>query len=289
MPQGPNDSPIKVTSAMEEQIANALSAEDIKKVFRDAMLEQSLVEADPYDPSLLHVREQAAPVTRFGAKITIEGKTHVAEGRTQEEADAKIAEVIRAATQHIRDDQGRFTADQGRRDEAAVKAEADNAVARAELDLQFKRGEVTAAEWMERSGAVSEFFAKKGIALEDVEASAQKAAGERITQSWADATAEFMNSAEGKIWPGGEENKQKMLEILDAMGAMDAANSENMRRAAVYMRQNNMLVGNPEAERDAALAAATTPEEIAAILHGDKFSRPGSASTWQTRKWNGHG
>jgi hypothetical protein len=277
---------------MEEQIANAFSAEDIKKVFRNAMLEQNLVEADPYDPSLLHPREEAAPAARavsairFGAKVTIDGKVHVAEGRTQEEADAKIAEVIRGATQHLRDDQGRFAADQGRADEAA----AASIVAKADLELKFKRGEISTADFLEQSGAVGDFFAKKGIALEDVEAAAQTAAGERIHQSWAEATTEFMTTtAEGKIWPGGEANKVKLIEVLEAMGATDAPNSENLRRAAVYMRENDLFVGNPEAERDAALLAARTPEEIAAALHGERFSRPGSAATWQSRKWNGHG
>jgi len=248
-----------------------------------------LVEADPYDCNILHVREEAASATRFGAKVTINGKVHVAEGATQAEADAKIAEVIRGATTHLRDDQGRFTNDQGRADEAAAKAAAQELVRKSDLELKFKRGEIDTATYLAESGAVSDFFAKKGIALEDVEAAAQTAAGERITQSWAEATTEFMNSPEGQIWPGGEANKLKMLEVLSAMNATDAPNAENLRRAAVYMRENNLFVGNPEAEREQAILDAKTPEELSAALHGEIFSRPGSAATWQTRKWNGHG
>jgi hypothetical protein len=290
MPQGPNDSPIKVTPEMEAALAECFSAEDIKKVFRDAMLEQNLVEADPFDPSMLHPREEAAPATRFGAKITINGKTHVAEGSSQAEADAKIAEIIRAATHPTtRDDQGRFTADQGRRDEAAAKAAADGAVAAAELELKFKRGEITTADYLEQSGAMEQFFAKKGINLSDVEESAQKAAGERITQSWQEATTEFLNSAGGSDWPGGEENKAQLSKILVEMNATEYPNAENLRRAYAYMKENNMVKANPELERDRLIREATTPEEIAAALHGDKLKKAGSSSTWTTRTWNGHG
>jgi|ERR1700691_1007818 len=292
MPQDPSNSPIRVTKQMEEALAECFSAEDIKRVMRDALLEQNLVEKDPYDQNILHVREEATPAasaTRFGAKVTINGKVHVAEGATQAEADAKIAEVIRGATTHLRDDAGRFTNDQGRADEAAAKAAEQEIVRKSDLELRFKRGEIDTATYLAESGAVGDFFAKKGIALEDVEAAAQIAAGERITQSWSEATTEFMNSAEGKIWPGGEDNKLKLIEVIAAMGATDAPNAENLRRAAVYMRENNLFVGNPEAEREQAILDAKTPEELAAALHGEKYTRSGSADTWQSRTWNGHG
>jgi hypothetical protein len=284
--QGPNDSPIKVTPKMEEALANAFSAEDIKKVMRDAMLEQNLVEADKYDPSLLHAREQAAPPTRFGAKVTIEGKTHIAEGSTQQEADGKIAQIIYDATHPTttRDDRGRFTADQGRADEA----DAASVVAKAELELKFKRGEVSTADFLEQSGALSDFFAKKGISLSDVEASAQKVAGERISQSWAEATNEFLNSPEGRTWPGGP-NLAVIQEVLFEMHAENHPNVENLKRAYKHMQDTGRVVSNPEVERDQALLAARTPEEIYDALHGAKLKKSGPDSTWTSRTWNGHG
>jgi hypothetical protein len=290
MPQGPNDSPLKITPEMEKALAEAIHPSDITRILHDGLKDQGLVDADPFDPSVLHVREGAAPpaasaATRYGAKITINGRVHIAEGATQEEADAKIAEIIRTATHPTtRDDQGRFTADQGKADEAAAAA----IVAKADLELKFKRGEIDTATYLAESGAVSEFFAKKGISLSDVEAAAQTAAGERISQSWAEATTEFLNGA-GSDWPGGEENKRQMSKILKEMGAEDYPNVENLRRAWVHMKDNNMVTANPELERDQALLAARTPEEIYDALHGVKPKKAGSDSTWQSRTWNGHG
>jgi hypothetical protein len=288
MPQGPNDSPLKITPEMEKALAEAIHPSDITRILHDGLKNQGLVDADPFDPSVLHIREEAAPAasaTRFGAKVTINGKVHVAEGATQAEADAKIAEVIRAATHPTtRDDQGRFTADQGRADEAA----AASIVAKADLELKFKRGEMSTADFLEQSGAMEQFFAKKGIDLSDVEAAAQTAAGERINQSWAEATTEFLNSPEGRTWPGGP-NLAVIQDVLIEMGAENYPNAENLKRAYKHMQDTGRVVANPELERDQALLAARTPEEIYDALHGTKLKKAGSDSTWQTRTWNGHG
>lgn len=59
---------------------------------------------------------------------------------------------------------------------------------------------------------------------------------QRIEQLWAHATTEFLLSAAGTSWPGEETNKQKLGEILIAMGTTDSPYADNLARAYAYTR-----------------------------------------------------
>lgn len=272
MPQGPNDSPLKITPEMEKALAEAIHPSDITRIMHDGLKNQGFVDADPFDPSVLHVREEAAhaaaPATRFGAKVTIDGKVHVAEGATQAEADAKIVEVIRAATHPTtRDDQGRFSATQGRTDEATAKAIEQELLRKSELELKFKRGEIDTATYLAESGAIEQHLASQGIDMDVL----RKAT---VTPSWEKATTAFLNSPAGSDWPGGEANKLKMAQLIEENGLADAPD-KTAAMAAVYgyMKANHLIVPNEEiarqtaeSERDKAIREARTPEELKAAV-----------------------
>jgi hypothetical protein len=46
------------------------------------------------------------------------------------------------------------------------------------------------------------------------------------------------------------------------MGAAESPSAESLNRAYEYMRENDMLVANPEAEAQKAISGATSFEEI---------------------------
>ena len=149
----------------------------------------------------------------------VDGTKFVIEGNSESDLAQKEVEFYRAQmqptparTEATRDERGRFTSpvDQGRTDE--------NAFAKAELELRFKRGEISAADYLEQSGAMADYLAKQGIPIEELRAVAEEKQGERIMQSWQEAAQAFLKSPEGRSWPGGQENLKKVGEIIEQQG-----------------------------------------------------------------------
>ena len=120
---------------------------------------------------------------------------------------------------------GRFTADQGAHDES----EALKVAAAAELELRWKRGEITGAEYLEKSGAVDQYLASRGI---DVAAhQKQLQDGQTYEKSWADAANAFKRTEDGKDAPYGEAFTKIMGEKLIELGLEDSPSVESLQRA----------------------------------------------------------
>lgn len=108
-------------------------------------------------------------------------------------------------------------------DPAAVQRQAEEqAAAKAELDLKFKRGEISAKEYIQQSGAFDEYLAEQGIPVAELKNSVEQNQNKRFEQSWADATQEFLNSQGGADWPGGDRNLQLIGLQLQSMGLVEA-------------------------------------------------------------------
>ncbi len=78
-----------------------------------------------------------------------------------------------------------------------------------DLQLKFQRGELTAQQYLEQSGAIAEYLEAQGTPLELLRETVQTDAQNRFTQSWAEAAEAFRNIHSD--WPGGQQN----LEVLD--------------------------------------------------------------------------
>jgi hypothetical protein len=96
------------------------------------------------------------------------------------------------------------------------------AAERAELDLQFKRGQITSQEYLDRSGAVKDYLEAQGIPLDDLRETVEQTSHKRFQQSWADATETFLHSEAAKGWPGGDRNKTLLGNKLNELGLVDA-------------------------------------------------------------------
>jgi len=263
MSHTPENSAIRITPEVEEALKTA-SFEEIKTIMARAAVEQGLVTPDKYDPNVLLPTELAfaAQPQRFAKTVTVDGTKHVIEGDSEIDLSRKEIEFYRTQmqqptttkTESVRDEQGRFTspADQNQ-----------NAFQRAELELKFKRGEISTLDYLEQSGAMESYLAKQGIPLEELQASVEEKQDQRAVQSWADATNEFLNSPEGRTWPGGETNKIKVGELIQQMGATDSPDKVSALIAAYrYMKENNLVAANPELEMEKKIREARSPEEI---------------------------
>lgn len=131
---------------------------------------------------------------------------------------------------------------------------------------------------------------RTGVSLDEVKQLVEERRDQTFMQSWGQATEAYLHSEEGRLWPGGEENKMRLGKLIekntlpDGTPYVDAPDKVEILRACVeYMRDHDMIVPNPEFEAakasaaaaakakadkaalETAIANAKTPEEIDAL------------------------
>jgi hypothetical protein len=250
----PNDSAIKVDADLNEKIANA-SPEEIKEILKNSAVGQGLVERDYYDNSILLPVEQranAALPKKFAVTVELPDGKRIVEADTEADAQRLAVEAYRqAAAQHqqqtqtpqpqSRDEQGRFTS-----------SELDPAV-RVETELKFKRGEISVEDYLEQTGAVDSYLSKKGISVDALRNTVDQAQSQQFTQSWENATQEFLSSPSGADWPGGQDNLQRIGEKMIELGLVEAQDKvAALAQAYVALKSEGRIVPNAarEAERE---------------------------------------
>lgn len=254
----PNDSGIKLDASLEKQIHAASSQYEIAEILRDAAVAQNLVTRDHYSPDVLLPVDRPGTPTAFATTITVSGQKHIVEGKTE----AEMNENLIAFYKQQLGDSAEPTAERPRDSESgrfvAARTDESDPVAKAELELKFKRGEISTDDYLAESGAIERHLEAQGVSVEAL----QQVTSDRTVAGWQQATQEFLNSPEGASWPGGEANKNLLGHVLIQMGADKAPNAENLRRAYQYLRDNNKLLPNEELEAQKAIGEATTPEEL---------------------------
>jgi hypothetical protein len=264
MPITPNDNPLQVSEAIAKKVREARSADEVAQIFRDAYVEQGLATNNDYDPSIYTptARSEQPTPTRYAKTLTVDGTKYVLESDSEQGLVQKEIAFYRSlqtqttATEVARDDQGRFTTEraQGRADE--------NLVAKAELELKFKRGEISTEEFLAQSGAIESYLEQQGIPLDTLKEVAQERQDTRILQSWQDATNEFLNGA-GSDWPGGDANLKRIGQIIQEQGWEDTPDKVSALVAAYrHMQENNLVATNTEAQALRRMQEARTPEEL---------------------------
>jgi hypothetical protein len=125
---------------------------------------------------------------------------------------------------------------------------------RTQLDQQFKLGQLTTAEYLDRTNAIGEYLASQGV---DV----AKLSQEQANRSWADATETFLQSSD---WPGGEKNLSLIRDKLAALGLVDATDKVAALRTAYreLKKAGTLFDGDHTPEELNALTASATPQEI---------------------------
>jgi hypothetical protein len=256
----------KFSPAFQAKLDACTNPEQIKELMHQEELSRGLIKLD-WDESFRIPVETPQP-TGLARSVTIAGKSFVIEGKTELELEQNQTALYRrvfaepaAGTEQPRDPasgQFRATADQERAAAASV-----DAAAKVELDLKFKRGEISAAEYIEQSGAVKDYLAKEGVSIDALKTAVDQTQTASYEQSWAQATEQFLASSD---WPGGTENQKRLGETLIAMGATKEPSVKTLRRAYDHLKKNNLLVENAELTREKRLAEAKTPAEIREIL-----------------------
>jgi hypothetical protein len=253
----------KFDAEFEKQVANCTSAAEISELMKNRSISMGLCRRE-WDETLVVPNDQPVP-QKVGRVVILNNVKHSLTANSEAELLAQESAIYRAAlekpattqTEQPRNERGQFTAV-----EPTITDDEKTA-----LELRWQLGQISAADYIEQSGAMESYLASQGIdvnVLREV-TSTQKA--ERYEKSWAEATEEFLAST--PWWVGGHENTERVGEVLIKMGAEESPSSENLKRAAEYLRDNNMLVENPavaarqqEAETEQRIGNSMSVEQI---------------------------
>jgi hypothetical protein len=79
-------------------------------------------------------------------------------------------------------------ADAARTNTVRPETDEQRVMRQTELELQFKRGQISTQEYLEKSGAIAEFMESHGAPLDQIVQTVQEAQAQQETQSWADVS-----------------------------------------------------------------------------------------------------
>jgi hypothetical protein len=257
---------MKADAALARDIQKCESHEELLDLLHASLERSGIASRDPETGQFVR-RDPLTPAAQDAKADEPEkiSKTETINGRaidfsgTEAEIELQVASARRVA-EALRPT-GSFTP---RLVRTKTQAEIERDICdRAELDLQFRRGELTTQEYLERTNAVGNFLAEQGF---DVQA----AAAAQMQQGWKEATAEFLNGA-GSSWPGGTKNREVLgLEIL-ALGLRDAEDKVAALTQAYESMQKKglMFQGDVSPEEIIKMTEKMSPTEILeAFKHG---------------------
>jgi hypothetical protein len=279
--------PVPAGSALEKSIQDCQSVSEIQNVLHAEAARLRLIERDPLDRSTgetigdyfsHHVVAPGTVPRRFATAVTIDGIKHILETGTEEELRAKETELYRAAlaapaattqqTDTARDARGRFVAQPTAEEAAATDAEQARL---AQLEVSFRLGQITAADYIKQSGAVDSYLSENGVSVEAL----QKVSDVVYTDRWAAAAAEFI--VDHPDWQGGAGNQKVISDIVVEQKWEDEDPRAAIEKAYQIALQEGRLVANPELTQRDEIGKAQTFDEIkqAVGYHG-----PDGSSFW---------
>ena len=268
----PENSAIRMTAELEKKISTA-SMEEIKDILAQAALDQQLVTRDSINPEvLLPTALAGAAPKRFGKVVVLNGIKHILEaedelGLQKAENDLYRRLVAPAAemqqSDQPRDAAGRFT--------SQPEQTPEDAVAKAELELKFKRGEISTDDYLSQSGAIERHLETQGISLQDLKTATETA----YQTNWESATESFL--ARHPEWVGGEDAVRVVGEMVFSLGLQDQPSVETLEAVYAELQRTNRVPTNPalEAAQEAhdRISQATNFEEIRSTGHHFLFGR----------------
>src|ERR1700674_3315988 len=155
---GPNESRITLTPEQEKHISE-IQPEEMKEYLRTIAESQWLIYRDAFDRNVIHEVENP-PLTPkgFARHVFIDGKEVLVGAETELALERQTGDVLRSA-KAAREEEMRPT----RQTTTEAAPSAEEAAARVELELRFKRGEVDTETYLRESGAIASYLADQGV------------------------------------------------------------------------------------------------------------------------------
>lgn len=268
-----------------EQIRAALMAEAEKqaaesaahKAEEDASAKAAADKAAADKAAAERAAADAVANQTFSLTETIGGRVFTFEASSQAELNEmvmnayRVAYAVQSPNTEVSVDPAVEAAEAKKREEAA-------AAARAEADLKFKRGEISAADYIEQTGAMDAYLEKKGISVDDLKTAIEQSRTASYQKSWAEATEEFRNSPVGADWPGGPQNLQIIGMKIAQLGLMEATDKVAALARAYKEMKDEGLIFHPAASTDDAAAKSAAEKAAADKVAADKAAADKAAA-----------
>lgn len=263
--------PVQMNAELEKAIAAQLDPANIRAVIL-AEAEKQATEKQTADAQAVATKAaedkaaadakaaEAAP--SFTRTEIINGRTFNFEGASELDLATQIANAYRVASAFAPTEQVAATVDPAVAEAAAQKDIADRAAAKALLDVKFRNGDISAADYIKQSGAMDEYLADQGLSLPALKAAVDQNQSSQFEKSWAQATEEFLHSPAGADWPGGPQNLELIGMKISSLGLVDAKDKVAALAQAYADMKSKNLVFRPEVA--AATVAVTDPAVVAA-------------------------
>jgi trimeric autotransporter adhesin len=232
-------SPEAITSAIQAELARQTSAAEAEAATAAAAKAAA-------DKMAADATAAANTGTGFTRTEVIGGREFIFTAGSEAELNGKVLDAYRVAyalgTGTVQEEVQVDPVAQAAVDAAAQAAAEVETARQTDLGLKFQRGEISVKEYLEESGAVSEYLAKEGISIADLKETVQKTQDSTYTQDWQAATSAFL-AGPGSEWPGGDVNKFNLQNTLVALDLMDADDKVGaLVKAYEYMKQNGALI-----------------------------------------------
>ena len=268
-----------------EVIRNAIVAEAEKQAAAAVVDEKTAADKVVADKAAADkAAADAAAAQTFESVETIGGKEFTFTAGSQAELDHMIANAYKVAyavqpTERVVE---QFVDPAVAEKQAADKAAAD-AAAKTELELKFKRGEISASDYIEQSGALASYLERQGVPLSELKKAVEANKGNDYEKSWQEASADFVKTSAGADWPGGEKNLEILGLKIVALGLSEAKDKVGaLAQAYADMKRTGMIFpttaeGTLSPEQQAA-AKAAADKAIADKTAADEAARVAAAS-----------
>src|SRR6267378_6787991 len=252
---------MKSDKNLEKDINKAASFEDLRALLENAASRSGIADRDPVTGQFVRrdpVAQTVAPEEEQVTKVETIGGTEFTFTGTALEVEHQIGNAYKIA-EAVRPVEPPVTPRSVRAAQAKTQAEIERDICdRTELDLQFRRGQLTTAEYLDRTNAIGEFLESKGFDVVE-------AAGKQLEQSWQQATEIFLlETPEGASWKGGAKNLALAGNLLLSHGFLVAADKvAALRAVASEMRSKGLeFESDYTPEQVNEMTDSATPQEI---------------------------
>lgn len=246
---------LPLSAEISAQIQKAESSDEISALLQTAR------DAAPADPSVKPKEEKTEPEL-FTETFSIGGKQVEISG-----ADA--ADVLRQFKAAVQGHElGRAEKPAPVVEAKPVKTPAEINAEKFELESNFRLGKISATEFLEKSGAVDEYFQKRGIDPSAIKEVLEERKGAKVVKSWETATTEFIESFSraGAAWPGGSRVRDLMGKTLIELGLADSPSPDSMQKAYDHLTTQGwdlMKIGQEDADAVKPKEAVAPPQPVA--------------------------
>lgn len=191
--------------------------------------------------------------TTFKDTFTIGGKEIEIEGKD-------VSDVLRQYKLAVQTYEIGRTPAEVKKEDVKVGLTADERVA---LEMQFKSGAITLEEYLDKTDAVGSYLTKKGIKVEDLDATLKQRVADNEARAWETATKEFIADL-GADWPGGNQNLKLMGYKMAELGVSRTPSKESLHKAYDALKADNMIF-TPEPTDDKAQEQGTTKQQTVKV------------------------